>query len=331
MAAGTRASSFGFVLAHEQFPVPRLVEYAAAAERAGFDCLRTSDHFHPWQDDQGHAGFAWITLAALGQRTTRVSFGTGVTCPTYRYPPPIVAEAFASLSLLSPGRVFLGVGTGEAVNELATTGLWGPYDERAARLIEAITLIRRLWSGEWVDCEGRCYHVKGRLYDPPPRPIPIYVAAAGPQSMRLAGEHGDGLITSSRMALQPELRRSFEEGARAAGKNPAALPVLVEHLVVVGDQAEAERWARLWRFEPRAASGYEELPDPREIQRRAQSEVALDEVYGSWPVGEDPDVHVAAIKQLLDAAVTHVFIHSPQDDQARVIDFYGREVLPRLR
>jgi TAT-translocated FGD2 family F420-dependent dehydrogenase len=325
-------ATFGFVLAHEQFPVPELVEYGIAAEQAGFDAVWASDHFHPWQDNQGHAGFAWTTLAALGQRTARIALGTGVTCPTYRYNPAIVAAAFASLSLLYPGRVFLGVGTGEAMNEVPTGGGWGAYAERAARLVEAVRVIRQLWTGDWVSHDGRYYHLKdARLYDPPPQAVPIYVAAAGPQSMRLAGEHGDGLITNATMAATQELRAAFAEGARAAGKDPAALPILVEHFVVVGDRQEAERWARLWWFEPKAGKGLQNDPDPRSIQRRAETEIPLAEVYGDWQSGEDPDGHVEAIEKLLASGVTHVFVHSPQGDQKRVIDFYAREVLPRLR
>src|SRR5947209_17064388 len=143
-------TSISFVLSQEQFFITQLLELGIAAEQAGFDAVWASDHFHPWQDNQGHAGFAWATLAALGQRTARIALGTGVTCPTYRYNPAIVAQGFASLSLLYPGRVFLGVGTGEAMNEVPTGGGWGPYSERAARLVEAVRVIRRLWTGEWV-------------------------------------------------------------------------------------------------------------------------------------------------------------------------------------
>ncbi|HEY7295887.1 MAG TPA: TIGR03557 family F420-dependent LLM class oxidoreductase, partial [Dehalococcoidia bacterium] len=165
--------TLGYVLSHEQFPVPSLIECAVAAERAGFDAVWTSDHFHPWQDNEGHAGYAWVTLAALGQRTSRLLYGTAVTCPTYRYRPAEVAEAFASLSLLNPGRVFLGVGTGEALNELPAGGGWGDYQERADRLAEAVEIIRKLWTGEWVAHRGRYYTVENaRLYDTPAQPIP---------------------------------------------------------------------------------------------------------------------------------------------------------------
>ena len=322
--------TIGFCLPHEQFPAPALIEHGVAAVAAGFQALWTSDHFHPWQHNQGHAGHAWITLAALGQRTERVPLGTGVTCPTYRYRPAEVAHAFASLGVLYPGRVYLGVGTGEALNELPAGGGWGPYRERAERMVEAITLIRRLWSGEWVTHHGRYYHVdNARLYDVPPEPVPIYIAASGPRSMRLAGTHGDGLITDPDSALDPAKRDAFRDGARAAGKDPDAMPVLVEHYVVVGRRAEADEGARLWRFGPTAGDLLDE-PDPREIQRRAEASTSLEDVHGRWTVSEDPETHIQAILRLLDGGVSHVFVHAPQQDQGRVIDFYARHVLPRL-
>jgi TAT-translocated FGD2 family F420-dependent dehydrogenase len=317
----------GLALPHEQFPVPKLIEFSVLAEQAGFAAVWASDHFQPWQDNQGHCGLAWVTLAALGQRTQRLLLGTGVTCPSYRYRPQIVAQAFASLGLLYPGRVFLGVGAGEAVNEIPGGGGWGDYEERAARMEEAVTLIRRLWTGEWVRHQGRYYPVdQARLYDVPSQPVPIYVAAGGPKSMALAGKIGDGLVSQ---ASQPELRQAFEQGAQAAGKQPASMPILVEQYVVVGDRHEAERWAPLWRFLPRSAS-YLNDPDPRSIQRRAEQDVPLEQAYSTWVVSEDPQAHLQALEKLIDGGVTHIFLHFPQQDQAKVIKFYSEQVLPKL-
>jgi F420-dependent hydroxymycolic acid dehydrogenase len=322
----------GFVLSDEQFPITQLVEWGEAAERAGFDAVWGSDHFQPWQHEQGHSGFAWITLAAVGQRTKRVAMGTGVTCPTYRFHPSMVAHGFASLGMLYPGRIWLGVGTGEAINEEAATGQWGGYKERAARLVEAVQLIRELWTGEVVNHEGQYYTTRSaKLYDVPPEPIPIYAGVQGKQSMRLAGEHTDGLITDAVSALKPELRAAFEEGARAAGKDPSTMPVIAESWVFVGNEDEARKYAALWRFMPKALESYTDNPDPRDIQRRADLEVPLEQVYGDWAIGEDPRVHIEAIRKLYDGGVTTVIVHSPQEDQERVIDFYGKKVLPELR
>ncbi len=224
----------GFVLSHEQFPTSKLVEFAAAAEQAGFGYLWASDHLQPWQDNEGHSSFPWLTLGLVSQRTRAATFGTGVTCPTYRHHPTDVAQAFATLAGLAPGRVFLGVGTGEAINELAGTGQFGRYPERHDRLIEAITLIRQLWSGQRVSFRGRYFQTEQlRLYDLPTQPPPIYVAAGGPKSATLAGQYGDGWITTG--GMDPRLRTAFEQGARAAGKDPARMPTFVETFVVVGD------------------------------------------------------------------------------------------------
>lgn len=322
----------GYVLSDEQFPVTELVEIGEAAEKAGFDAVWSSDHFQPWQDNEGHSALAWLTLAAVGQRTKRVVMGTGVTVPTYRYRPAIVAQGFATLGQLYPGRVFLGVGTGEAINEEAATGEWGNYTERADRMVEAIRLIRKLWSGEIVDYSGKYYTTKSaKLYDLPSVPVPIYVAAGGRKSMRLAGEHGDGLITDAGSAMKSELRAAYEEGARALSKDPKTMPIIVEAWAIVGDEDEARKYAPLWQFAPRSYKEYTDNPDPRDIERRAQRDVPLEEVYAEWTVSNDPKVHIDALKKLIDGGVTTLFVHSPQKNQQAVIDFYAKRVLPELK
>lgn len=326
------ATRFGFVLSHEQFPSARLLELGQAAEAAGFDQVWTSDHFHPWQDNQGHAGHAWLTLAALTQRTQSIQFGTGITCPTFRYRPSIVAQAFATLAQLAPGRVFLGVGSGEALSEFPSGGGWARPRERHARLVEALGLIRLLWTGDWVNLSGRYYQARNaRLYDPPPVPIPVYVAASGRRSARSAGALGDGWITDAASLANPRVRSSFDEGAREVGKDPASLRILVETYVVVGGLPEAEQAAAMWRFVPIGLKDLLDEPDPRVIQRLAEQHLSLKDVYRNWIVGDDPQTHVAGIRQLLDAGVTDIFVHSGQSDQQRVIDFYARDVLPQLR
>jgi F420-dependent hydroxymycolic acid dehydrogenase len=194
-------------------------------------------------------------------------------------------------------------------------------------------MIRRLWRGDWVSHQGRYYPVeRARLYDvprPPVPPVPIYVAASGPKSLALAGKIGDGLISFSELAREPEQLQAFEQGARAAGKHPASMPVLVAHAVVVGDRREAERWAPLQRFSAKAPR-YLDDPDPRNIQRRAEQDVPLEQAYSTWVISDDPQVHLQALQQLIAGGVTHIFVQSPQADQANVIQFYGEQVLPRL-
>ncbi|HEY3778625.1 MAG TPA: TIGR03557 family F420-dependent LLM class oxidoreductase [Rhizomicrobium sp.] len=320
--------TIGYMLAHEQFTVPHLADLGRQAAEAGFGLIATSDHFQPWQANEGHSGLAWVTMGALGERVRPAWIGTTVTCPILRYHPAVVAEAFASLSQLYPGRVFLGVGSGEALNEAAATGEWPSWTERWERLIEAIDVIRKLWTGEHVSHKGRHYEVDARLYDPPAQPIPLLTAANGPKAMRLAGKHGDGLITDPK--TWKEHKSEWEKGARESGRDPATMPVLVEQFVVVGDRKDAEQSAELWRFIPKAFKGYHRNPDPADIQRQAEADLPLENVYGEWSVGTDPDVHANAIAELFDSGATIVNIHAGQDDQKKVIDFYGGSVLPML-
>ncbi|HWE72356.1 MAG TPA: TIGR03557 family F420-dependent LLM class oxidoreductase [Stellaceae bacterium] len=324
-----RDGMIGYMLAHEQFTVPQLTDIGTAAAKAGFDFLAASDHFQPWQANEGHSGAAWVTMAALGARVGKATMGTFVTCPTLRYSPAVVAEVFGSLSLLYPGRIFLGVGSGEALNEQAATGLWPDWDERWERLAEAISIIRRLWTGAPVAHRGKFYSVDARLYDPPAAPIPILTAANGRKSMRLAGKHGDGLITDPK--TWQELRSEWEAGAREAGKDLAAMPVVAETFVVVGDENDARESAELWRFIPKAFESYFGIRDPAEIQRRAEAEVPLDKLIAEWSVGTNPNKHIDAIRKLFDSGIKSVNIHVGQADQHRAIEFFGAKVLPALR
>jgi TAT-translocated FGD2 family F420-dependent dehydrogenase len=317
------------MLGHEQFTVPQLVEFGATAEQAGFDLLATSDHLQPWQANERHSGCAWVMMGALGQRTRRAWMGTTVTCPTFRYNPAVVAEAFASLSLLYPGRIFLGLGSGEALNEEAATGEWPKWDERSERLIEATELIRELWKGNQVVSKGKYYNVNAKLYDPPARPVPLLMAGNGPKAMRRAGQYGDGLITDSK--TWTESKAEFEAGAKASGKDLGKMPVLVEQFVSVGDKDDAEAAAELWRFLPKAFKTYYNIRDPNEIQKRAEAELPLEKIYEDWAIGSNPEIHANKIQELFQAGATIVNIHSGEADQKKVIDFYGKKVLPRLK
>jgi F420-dependent hydroxymycolic acid dehydrogenase len=327
-SAGIGTGLIGFMLAHEQFAVRELVELGNEAANGGFDLLATSDHLQPWQANQGHSGEAWVTLGALSSQVSRTWMGTTVTCPILRYSPAVVAEAFASMSHLAPGRIFLGVGSGEALNEEAATGTWPKWQERWDRLIEAITIIRQLWSGEHVSHKGRYYTLDAKLYDPPPQPIPLLTAANGRKSMRLAGQYGDGLVTD------PETwkahKAEWQEGARAVGKNPDEMPVLVEQYVVVGDEADAETAAEIWRFGPKAFKTLYNVRDPAEIQRRAAAGTPIAQVVKGWPISTDPRPHLEKIYELQESGVSIVNIHSGQPDQRRVIEFYSSHVLPNL-
>lgn len=314
------------MLSHEQFRTDQLVAQAQAAEQAGFRYVWASDHIQPWQDDQGHSMFPWLTLALVANSTRRISFGTGVTCPTYRYHPTVVAQAFASLAILSPGRVFLGVGTGERLNEQSATDAFGNYTERHDRLIEAIELIRRLWRGERTSFSGRYFRTNSlKLYDTPPTPPPIFVAASGPKSAALAGQFGDGWITQSRDVTNPRLVAAFASGAAAAGRDAGTLGKRAEMFAVVGDDAVAARAATLWRF----TAGAVDQPNPVEIQRAAEAN-PIDKVLADWTVGTDAGPHIRTVQRVLDAGAVP-FLHFPQDDPVTAINFYRANVLPGLR
>ncbi|OBG62322.1 F420-dependent hydroxymycolic acid dehydrogenase [Mycobacterium sp. E3339] len=316
----------GVVLSHEQFRTDQLVAHARAAEQAGFQYAWASDHIQPWQDNEGHSMFPWLTLALVGNATSRLSFGTGVTCPTYRYHPAVVAQAFASLAILYPGRVFLGVGTGERLNEQATTNAFGKYAERHDRLVEAIGLIRQLWSGTRTSFAGRYFQTNAlKLYDAPPTPPPIFVAASGPKSATLAGQYGDGWIGQARDVTNPALLAAFGAGARAAGRDAETLGKRAELFAVVGDNAEATAAAGLWRF----TAGAVDQPNPVEIERAAQVN-PIDKVLANWTVGTDPAPHIKTAQAVLDAGAVP-FLHFPQGNPLTAIEYYGANVLPKLR
>lgn len=316
----------GVVLSHEQFRTDRLVAHAQAAEQAGFRYVWASDHLQPWQDNEGHSMFPWLTLALVGNSTSSILFGTGVTCPIYRYHPATVAQAFASLAILNPGRVFLGLGTGERLNEQAATDTFGNYRERHDRLIEAIVLIRQLWSGERISFTGHYFRTDElKLYDTPAMPPPIFVAASGPQSATLAGRYGDGWIAQARDINDAKLLAAFAAGAQAAGRDPTTLGKRAELFAVVGDDKAAARAADLWRF----TAGAVDQPNPVEIQRAAESN-PIEKVLANWAVGTDPGVHIGAVQAVLDAGAVP-FLHFPQDDPITAIDFYRTNVLPELR
>jgi len=200
--------------------------------------------------------------------------------------------------------------------------------ERWDRLIEAMTIIRALWTGQPVAHKGTYYTVNAKLYDPPARPIPLLAAANGRKSMRLAGQHADGLVSDPKSWKQ--YKSEWEDGARSAGKNPAEMPVLIEHYVVVGDQAAAKQAAEYWRFGPKSWKSLYNVQDPEKIEQRADAETPLDEVMKGWAIGADPAVHVKAVRELFDSGVSIVNIHSGQPDQRKVIEFYGSHVLPKF-
>jgi G6PDH family F420-dependent oxidoreductase len=318
------ALEIGYQLSSEEHRPGDLVRYARMAESHGFDYAAISDHFHPWTDAQGQSPFVWAVIGAISQATERLRLGTWVTCPTTRIHPAIIAHASATAAALLPGRFFLGIGTGENLNEHILGDPWPETEVRQARLEEAMAVIRLLWEGDNVSHHGRFYTVQNaRLYTRPEQPPPIYMAVGGPRSAELAGELADGLIMTEASA---EMVRAFT-GAGGRGK-PRYGSVTV---CWAKDEASARRTAhRVWPTAAMESSLSWELPLPKHFEDVATlvTEEAVAEVIVCGP---DPERHVQAIQEYVEAGFDHVGIHQVGPDQAGFFEFYAREVLPRVR
>lgn len=326
----------GYKASAEQFAPNELLEFSCLAERSGFDSVFISDHFQPWKHAGGHAPFSLAWLGALGARTSRIVIGTSVLTPTFRYYPAVIAQAFATLGVMFPGRVVLGIGTGESLNEVPSTGMqWPEFKERFARLREAVTLIRRLWSEERVTFTGQYYRTeKATIYDRPAENVPIYIAAAGAMIARYAGRAGDGLICTSGKA--PELYTEtllpkVAEGLAEAGKRAPAYERMIEVKVSFDtDRARAMEDTRHWAVLALTPEEKLSVEDPVEMDRLAAS-LPADRTASRWIVSTDADEHVARIGQYLDLGFRHLVFHAPGPDQARFLRLYAEHVLPRLR
>ena len=329
------AIRFGYKASNEQFAPRELLSYGVLAEECGFDSVFVSDHLQPWRHEGGHAPFAMTWLAALGARTERVTIGTSVLTPTFRYHPAIVAQAFATLGCLFPGRVVLGMGSGESMNEVPLGLVWPDGKERFARFREAVRLIRALWAGERVTFEGDFYRTdKATIYDRPDEPVPLWLAASGPAATRFAGRAGDGYITTSGKdpALYTDtLLPAVTEGAEKAGRQVADLEMMIEVKVSFDHDRDAAMaathfWGALG-LTPEQKQGVE---DPVEMQRLADA-LSVEQTAKRFIVSTDPDEHVQKIKTYLDLGFTHLVFHAPGPDQATFLRLYGEEILPRLR
>ena len=325
---------YGWKASAEQFGPRDLVDWTQQAERLGFEISALSDHFQPWRHKTGHAPNALAWLGAAGQATDRITLGTSVLTPTLRYHPSIIAQAFGTLGVLSPGRVFLGVGTGESLNETPATGAaWPTGKERRLRLTEAIDLIRRLWSEERVDFDGEYYTTQhATIYDRPDEAVPIYVAASGPLAAKLAGTVGDGFICTSgkKPELYEQLTAAVAEGATTAGRDPGAVRHMIEIKVSYDTDAETalrncDWWAAL-ALTPEEKTGVE---DPIEMERLADA--AIDRAHTRFIVSTDPDEVVEKIAPYVELGFSELVFHAPGPDQARFLELFSRDVLPRLR
>jgi coenzyme F420-dependent glucose-6-phosphate dehydrogenase len=326
---------FGYKASAEQFGPRELLEFSCLAETVGFDSVFISDHFQPWKHTDGHAPFSFAWLGALGATTSRVALGTSVATPTFRYHPSIVAQAVGTLGTMFPGRVVLGIGTGESLNEVPATGMsWPGAKERRDRLREAVHLINRLWTEDRVTFTGQFYQTKNAtIYDKPKDKVPIWIAASGPLAAAMAGQIAEGFICTSGKApqLYTELTGKVAEGLARAGRQHASLERMIEVKVSFDtDARQAKELTRHWAalaLSPEEKTGVE---DPIEIEHRAAA-LPLDRAASRWIVSADPEEQLAQIRPYVELGFTHLVFHAPGPDQARFLRLYAEKVLPLLR
>ena len=315
-------TEFGYALSSEEHAPNDLVRYAQRAEATGFSFAAISDHYHPWVDQQGNSPFVWSVLGAISHATSTLRLGTGVTCPTVRIHPAIIAQAAATVASMMPGRFFLGVGSGENLNEHILGDHWPPTPVRQEMLGEAVAVIRQLWEGGYQSFDGSYYTVENaRIYTLPDEPPPIILAASGPAAATLAGATADGLWA---VAPEEDLIEKFRE---AGGSGPRYGQVA---MCWAATEEEAKKTAYEWW--PNAGIGGElsqELPLPRHFEQAAEL-VTPDDLAEKLPLGPDPERHMEAIKAFVDAGYDHVYIHQIGPDQEGFFDYFERELAPRL-
>jgi coenzyme F420-dependent glucose-6-phosphate dehydrogenase len=325
----------GYKASAEQFGPTELLDFSCLAEEVGFDSIFVSDHFQPWKHTDGHAPAALTWLGALGARTRRAVIGTSVLTPTFRYHPSVVAQAFGTLGVMCPGRVVLGVGTGESLNEVPSSGIpWPGAKERRDRLREAIRLINQLWTEDRVSFEGQFYKTESAtIYDKPKQKVPIWVAASGPLAAAMAGQIADGFICTSgkNPQLYTDLTGKVVEGLGRSGRSEAAVEKMIEVKVSFDtDAGQAKELTRHWAalaLSPEEKVGVE---DPVEMERLADA-LPLDRAASRWIVSSDPDEQVERIRPYVVLGFRHLVFHAPGPDQPRFLKLYSEQVLPRLR
>ncbi len=317
-------TSFGYTLSSEEHPPADLVAHAREAEEAGFDFVSISDHFHPWLSAQGHSPFVWSVLGGIAATTDRIDVGVGVTCPIIRLHPAIVAHAAATTSLLFGDRFFLGVGTGEALNEHVHGDRWPRPEIRREMLEEAVEVMRGLWAGETYDHRGRYYEVENaRLFDAPQGRIPVIVSGFGPEAAALAGRIGDGYWGNS---PDRELVDAFE---RAGGSGPRYAQL---NVCWARDTDEArETVFRIWPNTAVPGQLSQDLPTWTHFEQASQL-ATVDDVVESTPVGPDlVDELRSSVERYVDAGFDHLYFHQIGHDQQGFFDYGRDELRPALR
>jgi coenzyme F420-dependent glucose-6-phosphate dehydrogenase len=326
----------GYKASAEQFGPGELLDFGVLAEQCGFDSIFISDHFQAWRHTGGHAPFSMAWLGALGTRTSRILMGTSVLTPTFRYHPSIIAQAFGTLGAMFPGRVILGVGTGESLNEVPALGIeWPEPKERTARLKEAVALIRHLWREDRVTFQGHFYRTRNAtIYDKPSVPPPIYVAGAGPVMAKYAGQCADGFICTSgkdRELYERTLLPNVAAGVAASDRRPEDLDMMIEVKVSFDtDPQRALEDTRHWAALALSSEEKSSVEDPLEMERLAD-QVPVERAAKRFIVSSDPQEHVEKIRSYAQMGFRHLVFHAPGPDQPRFLELYAEHVLPRLR
>lgn len=314
----------GYALSSEEHPPKDLVRYAQRAEEIGFTFALISDHYHPWIDQQGQAPFVWSTIGGIAATTQRLRLGTGVTCPIMRIHPAVIAQAAATAGAMMPGRFFLGVGTGEALNEHITGEHWPPTSVRQDMLDEAIEIIRLLWQGEEINYWGEFFTVENARIYTLPDPLPeLFVAASGKESATLAGEIGDGLI-----ATKPDEKvvKEFEDGGGKGKPKIGQIKVCWAE----SEEKALDTVSKYWPVEPIPGPLHSDLPTPAHFEAAAKL-IHKDDLKQSIILGPDPQKHLEKIQKYLDIGVDQIYFHQVGPDQEGFFKFYQKEILPRFQ
>ncbi len=318
-------------LAMEQFPPSGIVSQAEAVERAGFDALNVSDHFQPWWEP-GESGHAWVALGAIGRATEQVEIGTGVTAPVFRHNPAVTAQAFMTLEELFPGRAYLGVGSGEALNEVPCGMEWPSVPDQVDRLDEALEIIGRLFDGERLDHDGRYFRTNAAiLHTRAERRPPIYVSAFGPKAAGVAARRGDGVWTLADPEQAPAVIDAYRAACEDAGRQPGEI-ILQAGFSWAGDDDAALEGARVWKSAQMGEYFTDDWHDPKAMYERGEEQVSDDEFREAYILSSDPEVHVERIREIERMGATVVCLQNASGaDPDRAFGVYGESVLPALR
>lgn len=326
----------GYKASAEQFGARELLDYSVQAEKVGMDSVWISDHFQPWRHTGGQAPFSLAWLGALGAKTERIIMGTSVLTPTFRYHPSIVAHSFGTLGSLFPGRVVLGIGTGESLNEVPSTGIeWPEQKERTARFKEAVQLIKKLWTEERVTFEGEFYKTENAtIYDRPGKPVPIYIAGAGPFMAKFSGMNADGFICTSgkKWELYTEtLLPNLDEGIAKAGRRKEEVDRFIEMKVSFDtDYDRALQDTRFWGALALKPEEKMNVEDPLEMEKLADA-LPVERAASRWIVSTDPEEIVEKVRPYAELGFNHLVFHAPGPDQARFLKLFSEQVMPLLR